>query len=163
MLVCIFLPTLIYFFILCPLLISLLLGYVQTGTISYRYRTGLIFGTEKLTVHTGPVRYRTSFGSCSHGYAIVPSRNISRQTSKRKSDLSTNFKHCRMRSKVCSINFESCTSVPRAIFRVCSIDFEPPDNDLCSACHDHPLFRGAWIISILFIFNKLTWGLDFII
>ena len=47
--------------------------------------------------------------------------------------------------------------------RVCSINFEPPDNDLCSACHDHPLFRGAWIISILFILNKLTWGLDFII
>ena len=30
--------------------------------------------------------------------------------------------------------------------RVCSINFEPPDNDLCSACHGHPLFRGAWII-----------------
>ena len=35
------------------------LVYVHTGTISYRYRTGLIFGTEKLTVHTGPICYRT--------------------------------------------------------------------------------------------------------
>ena len=24
------------------------------------------------------------------------------------------------------------------IIRVCSINFVPPDNDLCSACHDHP-------------------------
>ena len=54
-------------------------GYVHTGTVSYRYRTGLIFGTEKLTVHTGPVRYRTSFGSCSHGYDIVPVHDIARQ------------------------------------------------------------------------------------
>ena len=38
------------------------LSYVHTGTILYRYRTGLIFGTENLTVDTGPVRYRTSFG-----------------------------------------------------------------------------------------------------
>ena len=34
----------------------------------------------------------------------------------------------------------------RAAGRVCSINFEPLDNDLCSACHDHPLFIGAWII-----------------
>ena len=47
--------------------------------------------------------------------------------------------------------------------KVCSINFEPPDIDLCSACHVYPLFCGAWIISILFILNKLTWGLDFII
>ena len=76
------------------------LGYVHTGTISYRYRTGLIFGTEKLTVHTGPVRYRTSFGTCSHGYAIVPFSNISRQNKQKKSDMSTNFKHCRIRSNL---------------------------------------------------------------
>ena len=30
--------------------------------------------------------------------------------------------------------------------KVCSINFEPPDDDLCPACHDHPLFGGAWII-----------------
>ena len=54
------------------------------GTISYRYRTGLIFGTEKLTVHTGPVRYRTSFGTCSHGYGIVSFRSISCQNKQKK-------------------------------------------------------------------------------
>ena len=59
-------------------------GYVHTGTISYRYRTGLIFGTEKLTVHTGPVLYRTSFGTCSHGYGIVSFRSISRQNKQKK-------------------------------------------------------------------------------
>ena len=42
-------------------------GYVLLGTITYHYLTGLIFGEEKLTVHTGPVRYRTRFGTCSHG------------------------------------------------------------------------------------------------
>ena len=61
-----------------------LLGYVHTGTISYGYRTGLIFGTEKLTVHTGPLRYRTSFGTCSHGYGIVSFRSISRQSKQKK-------------------------------------------------------------------------------
>ena len=47
--------------------------------------------------------------------------------------------------------------------KVCSINFEPPDNDLCYACHVHPLSRGAWIISILFILNRFTWGLNYII
>ena len=47
--------------------------------------------------------------------------------------------------------------------KVCSITFEPPDIDLCSACHVYPLFRGAWIMSILFILDILSWGLDFII
>ena len=28
--------------------------------------------------------------------------------------------------------------------KVCSINFEPPDKDLCSACHVYPLSRGAW-------------------
>ena len=51
---------------------------------SYSYRTGLIFGTEKLTVHTGLVRYRTSFGTCSHRYAIVPLHSISRQNKQKK-------------------------------------------------------------------------------
>ena len=49
------------------------------------------------------------------------------------------------------------------IGKVCSVNFEPPDIDLCSACHVRPLLRGAWIVSILFILNKLTWGLDSII
>ena len=47
--------------------------------------------------------------------------------------------------------------------KVCSVNFEPPDIDLCSPFHVYPLFCGARIISILFILNKLTWGLDFII
>ena len=42
--------------------------------------------------------------------------------------------------------------------KVYSINFKPPDIDLCSACHVYPLFRGARIISILFILNKLTGG-----
>ena len=62
----------------------MVLGYVHTGKISYHYRTGLIFGTEKLTVHTGPVRYRTSFGTCSHGYGIVSFWSISRQNKQKK-------------------------------------------------------------------------------
>ena len=41
--------------------------------------------------------------------------------------------------------------------KACSINFEPPDNDLCSACHVYPLSRGARIISILFILNRFTW------
>ena len=59
-------------------------GYVHMGMISYRYRTGLIFGTETLIVHTGAVRYRTSFGTCSHGYAIVLFRSISHQNKQKK-------------------------------------------------------------------------------
>ena len=41
-----------------------------------------------------------------------------------------------------------------------SINFEPPDIDLCSACHVYPIFQGASIISILFIVNRFTWGLN---
>ena len=67
------------------------IGYLHTGTISYCYRTGLIFGKEKLTVNTGPVRYRTSFGTSSHGYVIVLFRSILLQTSKRKFEMSTKF------------------------------------------------------------------------
>ena len=37
------------------------------------------------------------------------------------------------------------------------------DNDLCSACHVYPLSRAAWIISILFILKRFTWGLNYII
>ena len=37
------------------------------------------------------------------------------------------------------------------------------DNDLCSACHVYPLSHGACIISILFILNRFTWGLNYII
>ena len=44
--------------------------------------------------------------------------------------------------------------------KVCSINFEPPDNDFCSACHVHPLSRGAWIISILFILNGFTFRVE---
>ena len=43
--------------------------------------------------------------------------------------------------------------------KVCSINFEPPDNDLCSTCHVYPIFRRAWIISIPFIVNRFNWGL----
>ena len=47
----------------------------------------------------------------------------------------------------------------RSVFsKVCSINFEPLDNDLCSACHVYPLSRGAWIISILFILNGFASG-----
>ena len=35
----------------------------------------------------------------------------------------------------------------RLVLRVCSINFEPPDNDLSSACHDHPLF--SWSMDYL--------------
>ena len=54
-----------------------------------------------------------------------------------------------------SVNKKSC--------KVCSINFEPPGNDLCSACHVHPLSRVAWIISILIILDRFTWGLNYII
>ena len=73
-------------------------GYVHTGTISCRYRTGLIFGTEKLTVHTGPVRYRTVLRPFHTGTLSYRSTEFRAKTSKRKSDMSTNFKHCRIRS-----------------------------------------------------------------
>ena len=46
------------------------------------------------------------------------------------------------------------------ITKVCSINFEPPDIDLCSACHVYPFSRGASIISILLIMNRFTWGLN---
>ena len=45
--------------------------------------------------------------------------------------------------------------------KVCSLNFEPPDIDLCSACHVYPLFREAWIISILFILNETDMGVGF--
>ena len=44
--------------------------------------------------------------------------------------------------------------------KVCSINFEPPDIDLCSACHVYMISHRAWIISILFIVNRITWGLN---
>ena len=47
--------------------------------------------------------------------------------------------------------------------KVCSINSEPPDNDLCSACHVYPFSREAGIISVLFILNRFTWGLNYII
>ena len=42
--------------------------------------------------------------------------------------------------------------------KICSINFEPPDIDLCSVCHVYTISRGALIISILFIVNRFTWG-----
>ena len=36
------------------------------------------------SVHTGPVRNRTSSGTCSHGYGIVSFRSISRQKKQKK-------------------------------------------------------------------------------
>ena len=45
----------------------------------------------------------------------------------------------------------------------CSINFEPPDIALCSSCHVYTISGGAWIISILFILNRFTWGLSWII
>ena len=42
--------------------------------------------------------------------------------------------------------------------KVCSINFEPPDIDLCSTCHVYMISRGASIISILFIVNRFTCG-----
>ena len=47
--------------------------------------------------------------------------------------------------------------------KVCSINFERPDIDLCSACHIYPISGGASIISILFIVNRFTSGLNQII
>ena len=44
------------------------------------------------------------------------------------------------------------------IGKVCSINFEPSDNDLCSVCHVYSLSRGARIVSVLFILNRFTWG-----
>ena len=75
------------------------LGYVHTEMTSYHYHSSLIFGTEKLTVFTWvqsiivPV-----FGTCSHRYDIVSFQSISSQNEQKKSDMSTNFKHCRIRS-----------------------------------------------------------------
>ena len=45
-------------------------------------------------------------------------------------------------------------------FKVCSINFEPSEMDLCSACH---AYRGGWIILILSILNNFTRGLNYII
>ena len=56
------------------------------------------------------------------------------------------------------INFKRARSC-----KVCLINFEPPDIDFCSACHVYPISRGAWIISVLFMVNRLTWGLNEII
>ena len=42
--------------------------------------------------------------------------------------------------------------------KVCSVNFEPPDIDLCSACHVYTISRRACIISILFIVNRFTWN-----
>ena len=70
---------------------------------------------------------------------------------------------CFFRNRIqCSACYQLYNS-QRLIFsqsKVCSINFEPPDNDLCSACHVYPLSRGAWMISILFILNGFTWGVE---
>ena len=65
-----------------------------------------------------------------------------------------------MRSRIWEILLDQFR---KKIGKVCSINVEPPENDLCSACHVYPLSRGAWIISILFILNRFTWGLNYII
>ena len=44
--------------------------------------------------------------------------------------------------------------------KVCSINFETPDNDFCSAYHVYPISSRTWIISILFIVNRFNWGLN---
>ena len=49
------------------------------------------------------------------------------------------------------------------ICKVCSINSQSPDYDLCSACHVYPLSRGARIVSILFILNRFTSGLNYIV
>ena len=49
-------------------------GYVHTGTISYRYRNRSDFWNGKVDC-----LHRSGFGTCSHGYAIVPFQNISCQ------------------------------------------------------------------------------------
>ena len=50
------------------------LGYVHTGTISYRYRTGLIFGTEKVdcSYGSGPLSYQFWDLFTRVRYRIVP-------------------------------------------------------------------------------------------
>ena len=40
--------------------------------------------------------------------------------------------------------------------KICSVNFEPPDNELCSARHIYQVSRGAWMISILSILNRFT-------
>ena len=59
------------------------------------------------------------------------------------------------------VKLRSCLTLPcvlSVLGEVCSINFEPPDNDLCSTCHVYPLSRGAWIISIPFILNRFPGG-----
>ena len=52
----------------------------------------------------------------------------------------------------------------QTLSKVCSINLErTDDNDLCSACHVYPLSLRARIISILFILNRLSWGLNYLI
>ena len=50
--------------------------------------------------------------------------------------------------------------IEQTLHKVCSINFEPPDIDQCSACHVCPISRGVWIFSILFILNRFTLGLN---
>ena len=66
---------------------------------------------------------------------------------------------------LCFMNWWYSWGVIRSLCRirkVCSINFEPPKNDLCSACHVYPLSCGARIISILFILNRVTWGWNYL-
>ena len=57
----------------------------------------------------------------------------------------------------------NCEAANLTVFKVCSINFEPPDNDLCSSCHVYPLSREAWIISILFILKRFNRELNYTI
>ena len=43
------------------------------------------------------------------------------------------------------LRLEALSGVNNNDVKVCSINFEPPDIDLGSACHVYPLFHGAWI------------------
>ena len=42
------------------------------------------------------------------------------------------------------------SNVEHCQYKVCSINFEPPDNDLCSTCHVYPLSHEA------------TWSMDYL-
>ena len=49
------------------------------------------------------------------------------------------------------------------VSKVYSVNFDPPEFDLCSSCHVYPRSREAWITSVPLTLNIFTWELNYII
>ena len=73
--------------------------------------------------------------------------------------MKTKFKSVAIYFQLSNLVFVVCCPVMKNVQELLR-NFEAPDNDLSSACHVYPISHRAWLISVLFIVNRFTWGLN---